>query len=125
MDENIPCRRRFLRREAIAINQFHKAIVVHCQVPRTDSNARILPAFRNRLCPDALPASPERVPEFLNSLKLRLFSSANPEATAVKASSFDALRGSLLYAVFAPMMEPVAIQVHLDLFTARRNASGP
>jgi hypothetical protein len=61
----------------------------------------------------------------LYSLKLRLFSPANPETTAVKASSLDALRGGLLYAALAPMMEPVAIQVHLDLFTARRNASGP
>jgi hypothetical protein len=79
VNENIPGRRRFLRREAIAINQFRKAIVVHRQVPRTDANARILPAFRNRLCADGLPASPERMPEFLPSLKLRLFSPANPE----------------------------------------------
>jgi hypothetical protein len=87
VNENIPGRRRLLGRETIAINQFRKAIVVHRQVPRTDANARILPAFRNRLCADGLPASPERVLEFLHSLKLRLFSSANPETTAVKASS--------------------------------------
>jgi hypothetical protein len=41
--------------------------------------------------------SPERMPEFLPSLKLRLFSLANPETTAVKASSLDALRGGLLH----------------------------
>jgi hypothetical protein len=108
VNENIPGRRRLLGRETIAINQFRKAIVVHRQVPRTDANARILPAFRNRLCADGLPASPERVLEFLHSLKLRLFSSANPETTAVKASSLDALRGGLLHVALRrlPVREP-------------------